>query len=171
MAPLKPAGQLHFGELSAMPSQSLGSTLSHPASIQRGRPDDDVFVTPMVIGSLTPRTPTCSGKGQSSATMLSSARTGGSSSTVGATVRKRPFETVFEQDAPSYSTRAHRPTAVANLSSTINVDLFFAIVETVETLEVHVPSLEAEVKSQKAVIRDLRAQIAASSKAPAAPAH
>jgi hypothetical protein len=128
-------------------------------------------MTPMVIGSLTPRTPTCSGKGQSSATMLSSTRTGGSSSTLGATVRKRLFKTVFEQDAPSYSIHACRPTTVANLSSTINVNLFLAIIERVEILEVHVPSLEAEVKSQKAIIRDLHTQIAASSKAPATPAY
>jgi hypothetical protein len=171
MAPLKPAGQLRFGELYAMPSQSLGSALSCPASIQCRQPDDDVFMTPMVIGSPTPRTPTRSRKGQSSAAMLSSVRTGGSSSTVGAMVRKHLFETVFEQDAPSCSTRARRPTAVANLLSTINVDLFFAIVERIETLDIHVPSLEAEVKLQKAIICDLHAQIAASSKAPAAPAH
>jgi hypothetical protein len=103
--------------------------------------------------------------------MLSSMGTGGSSLTMGAMVRKCLFETVFEWDMPSYSIHTYRPTAVANLSSTINIDLFFAIIKRVEILEVHIPSLEAEVKSQKALIHNLHIQITASSKVPAALAH
>jgi hypothetical protein len=72
---------------------------------------------------------------------------------------------------PSYSARPCRPNVVINLSSTINVDLLHAIVERVETLEICVPSLKVDVKLQKAIIRDLHAQITASSRAPAAPTH
>jgi hypothetical protein len=74
-----------------------------------------------------------------------------------AIVRKHLFETVFEQDMPSYSMHTHRLTTVANLLLTINVDLFFAIIKGVEILELHIPSLEAEVKSQKAIIHNLYA--------------
>jgi hypothetical protein len=111
----------------------------------------------MVIGSPTPRTPTHSGKGQFLPAMLSSTRTRGSSLTMGATVRKCPFKTVFEQDAPSYSMYAYRPTIVANLLSTININLFFTIIKRVEILEVHIPSLKVDVKSQKAIIHNLHA--------------
>jgi hypothetical protein len=79
-----------------MPSPLIGSMPNHPILLQYGQPEDNIFITPMVIGSPTPRTHTNSGQGPSSAEMFSP-------SSVDTMAHKCMFETIFKQDIPSYS--------------------------------------------------------------------